>query len=60
MTFLNEGTFTLTSSVQDIPVILKWHNFQSLEKALIFMELKFLKSDVYLLNRHNNCVGGHL
>ena len=52
MTFLNEGTFTLTSSVQDIPVILKWHNFQSLEKALIFMELKFLKSDVYLLNRH--------
>ena len=60
MTFLNEGTFTLTSSVQDIPVILKWHNFQSLEKALIFMELKFLKSDVYLLNRHKKCVGGHL
>ena len=34
MTFWNEGTFTLTSSVQDLPVILKWHNFQSLEKAL--------------------------
>ena len=34
MTFWNEGTFTLTSSVQDLPIILKWHNFQSLEKAL--------------------------
>ena len=40
--FLNEGTFTLTLSVQDLPVILKWNNFQSLEKALIFvMEFKF-------------------
>ena len=46
--FWNEGTFTLTSSVQDLPVILKLHNFQSLEKALnYFMELKFCKSDVY-------------
>ena len=25
--FLNEGTFTLISSVQDIPIILQWHNF---------------------------------
>ena len=37
MNFWNEGTFTLTSSVQDLPVILKWHNFQSLEKALIYL-----------------------
>ena len=29
--------FTLTSTVQDLPVILKWQNFQSLEKALIFL-----------------------
>ena len=34
MTFWNEGTFTLTWPVQDLPVILKWHNFQSLKKAL--------------------------
>ena len=33
VTFLNEGTFTRTS-VQDLPVILKWHNLQSLDKAL--------------------------
>ena len=35
VTFWNEGTFTWTSSVQDLPVILKWHNFYSLKKALI-------------------------
>ena len=58
MTFLNEGTFTLTSSVQDLPVILKWHNFQSLEKALnFFMELNFCKSDVYFLNRRTCFTG---
>ena len=52
---LNEGTFTLTSSVQDLKAILKWHNFQSLKKALnCFMELKFCKSDVYFLNRRKN------
>ena len=38
--------------MHDLPVILKWHNFQILEKALIFfMELKFCKSDVEFLNR---------
>ena len=37
VSFCNEGNFTLTSSVQDLPVILKWHNFQSLEKALNFL-----------------------
>ena len=25
--FLNDGTFTRTSSVQDVYVILKWNNF---------------------------------
>ena len=48
MTFLNEGTFctfSLTSSVQDLPVTLKWHDFQSLEKDLSFlMELKFVRA----------------
>ena len=34
MTFWNEGTLTLTSYGQDLLVILKWHNFQSLEKSL--------------------------
>ena len=34
VTFWNEGTFTRTSSVQGLPVILKWHNLQSLETAL--------------------------
>ena len=31
--FLNEGTFTKTSSVLDVTVILTWHNF---DKALDF------------------------
>ena len=61
VTFLNEGIFTPISSVQDLPVNLKWYNFQSLENALNFvMELKFYKSDVYFLNRRKKCVGGHL
>ena len=34
VTFLNEGTITWTSSVQDLPVILKLINLQSLDKAL--------------------------
>ena len=46
MTFRNEGTFSLTSSVQDLPVILKLNNFQSLEKALnCFMEQRCLLSE---------------
>ena len=40
---LNEDNFTWTSSVQDLPVISKWHNLQSLNKALyFFIELIFL------------------
>ena len=51
----------MTSSVQDLPVILKRHNFQSLEKALnFFMELKFCKSDFYFLNRRKIMCRGPL
>ena len=42
-------------SVQDLPVISKLNNFQSLKEALnFFMEIKFCKSDVYFLNRRKN------
>ena len=34
MTFWNEGTFTLASAVEDVPVIFKWNGMQSLGKAL--------------------------
>ena len=43
--FWNEGTFIRTSTVQDLPVILKWPNFinlQSLYKALGFYRNKIL------------------
>ena len=33
VTFWNEGTFSLASSVQEIHVIIKWNNLQSLGKA---------------------------
>ena len=33
--FLNEGTFTLASAVEDAPVSFKWNDMQSLGKALI-------------------------
>ena len=46
--------------MQALLVILKWHNFQSLGKALFFMELKFCKSDVHFLHMSKKCVGGHL
>ena len=46
VTFRNDGTFTRTSSVQSPPVILKWQNLQSLDKALyLFKEFKFCESD---------------
>ena len=57
MTFWNDGTFTWTSSVQGLPVILKWHNLQSLDKALdLLIEFKFCKSDSYFLNGSKNCM----
>ena len=58
--FSNEGTFTWTLSVQDLPFILKWHNFQSRRSLEFFMELKFCKSNVYFLSRRKICVGGLL
>ena len=33
--FENEGTFSLTSSVQEVHVIFKWNNLQSLGKVLL-------------------------
>ena len=55
MTFWNDGTFTRTSSVQDLPDILKWHNLQSLNKALdLLIEFKFCESEFYFLNRSKN------
>ena len=57
MTFLNEGTFIRTSSVQGLPVILKWHNLQRLDIALdIFIEFKFCESNFYFLNGSKNCM----
>ena len=57
MNFWNDGTFTKTSSVQGLPIILKWHNLQSLIKALdLFIEFKFCESDFYFLNGNKNCM----
>ena len=57
MTFWNEGTFIRTSAVQDLPVILKLHNLQSLDKALDpFIEFKFCQNDFYFLNGSKNCM----
>ena len=33
--FWNEGTFTLASSVQDVPIIFKWNDPQSFDKASV-------------------------
>ena len=33
LTFWNEGTFSLTSSVREVHVILKWNSLQSLGKV---------------------------
>ena len=35
VTFWNEGNFTLTSSVQAVPIIFKWNDLQSFGKALV-------------------------
>ena len=40
-----------------LPVILKWHNLQSQDKALdFFIEFKFCESDFYFLNGSENCM----
>ena len=57
MLFWNGGTFSWISSVQGLPVILKWHYLQSLDKALdLFIEFKFCESDFNLLNGSKNCM----
>ena len=43
--------------MQGLPVILKLHNMQSLDKALdLFLEFKFCESDFYFLNGSKNCM----
>ena len=55
--FWNDGTFTQTSSVQGLPVILIWHNLQSLNKALdLLIVFKFCESDFSFLNGSKNCM----
>ena len=38
VTFWNEGTFSLASSVQEVHVIFKWNNLQSLGKVLLHLK----------------------
>ena len=43
--------------MQGLPVILKWHNLQSLDKALdLFIEFKICESDFYFMNGSKNCM----
>ena len=43
--------------MQGLPVILKWHNLQSLDIAFdIFIEFKFCESEFYFLNGSKNCM----
>ena len=57
VTFWNDGTFTWSSSVQGLRVILKWHNLPSLDKALdLLIEFNFCESDFYFLNGSKNCM----
>ena len=41
VTFWNEGTFSLASSVQEVHVIFKWNNLQSLGKVLLHLKHDF-------------------
>ena len=43
--------------MQGLQVILKWHNLQSLDKALgLFIEFKFCESYFYFLNGSETCM----
>ena len=43
--------------MRGLPVILKCHDLQSLDKALdLFIEFKFCESDFYFLNGSKNCM----
>ena len=47
--------------MQDLPVILKLHNLQSLDKTLdLFIEFKFCERDFYFLNGSKKLYGGYL
>ena len=51
VTFWNEGTFSLTSSVQEVYVIFKWNNLQSLDKVLLHLKnINFLYPTFHFLN----------
>ena len=55
--FLDDGTFTRTSSEQGLPDILKLYNLQSFNKALdLLIKFKFCESHFYFLNRSKNCM----
>ena len=61
MIFWIGGTFTRTSSVQGLPVILKWHNLQNLDKAMdLFIEFKICESDFYFFEWEQKLCGGYL
>ena len=43
--------------MQVLPVILKWHDLKSLDKALdLYIEFKFCENDFYFLNESKNCM----
>ena len=43
--------------MQGLPLILKRHNLQSLDKALdLFIEFKFCERDFYFLNGSKKCM----
>ena len=43
--------------MQGLPVIMKGHHLQSLDKALyLFIEFKFCESDFYFLNGSKKCM----
>ena len=43
--------------MQGLPVILKWHNLLSLDKALdLFIEFKIGESEFYFLNGNKKCM----
>ena len=42
VTFWNEGTFSLTSSQQEVHVIFKWNNLQSLRKVSLRLKKSWI------------------
>ena len=53
MTFWNEGTFSLTSSMQEVHIIFKLNNLQSLDKVLLHLKknLNFVYPKFHFLNK---------